>query len=61
MDFKNVTFYPEFWIDAIIYVVIGVALALLSKVVWDWKEKRRLEKEMAAYQQRKDDEAQEEG
>lgn len=61
MDFENVTFYPEFWIDAIIYVVIGVALALLSKLVWDWKEKRRLQKEMAAYQQRKEDEAQEEG
>ena len=59
MDFKNVTFYPEFWIDAIIFVVIGASLVLLSKIVWEWKEKRSLMKEMAAYQQRKDDEARE--
>lgn len=59
MDFKNMTFYPEFWIDMVVYIVIGVALVLLSKGVWEWKEKRRLEKEMAEYQQRRDDEAQE--
>lgn len=59
MDFKNLTFYPEFWIDLVVFIMLGVAMVLLSKGVWEWKEKRRLEKEMAEYQQRKDDEAQE--
>lgn len=59
MDFKNLTFYPEFWIDLVVFIMLGVALVLLSKGVWEWKEKRRLEKEMAEYQQRKDDESQE--
>lgn len=59
MDFKNITFYPEFWIDAVIFVVIAAALVLASKCIWEWKEARRLKKEMAAYQQRKEDEAQE--
>lgn len=59
MDFKNITFYPEFWIDAAIYAAVAVVLVLACKWIWDRKEERRLQKEMAAYQQRKDDEARE--
>ena len=61
MDFKNVTFYPEFWIDAVIFVVIAVALILLCSCLWDLREKRRQAKELAAHQQRREDEAQEQG
>lgn len=60
MDFENITFYPEFWIDIIVYIVVGVALVLLSKCLWDWREERRLRKETAAWQQRRDDEARDE-
>ncbi|MBQ2954743.1 MAG: hypothetical protein IJE07_14530 [Clostridia bacterium] len=58
MDFKNITFYPDFWIDAVVFVVIALGLILLSKCVWEWREKRRLQKEFAAYQQRREDEDQ---
>ena len=61
MDFKNVTFYPDFWIDAVIYVGVAVLLVFLSKWLWERREERRLKKEMAAWQQRKEDEAQEQG
>lgn len=60
MDFKNITFYPDFWIDAAIYAGVAVVLIIVSKWVWEWKEEHRLKKEMAAYQQRKEDEAREE-
>lgn len=56
MDFKNVTFYPEFWIDAAIYVGVTVALVFVSKWLWEAREARRLKKEMAEYIQRKEDE-----
>ncbi|MBQ7850311.1 MAG: hypothetical protein IJ343_11345 [Clostridia bacterium] len=56
MDFKNITFYPEFWIDAAIYVIIGVVLVLVSKWLWEYREERRLKKEMAEYIQRREDE-----
>lgn len=59
MNFKDITFYPEFWVDAVIYVVAAAALVLLSKCLWDWREKRRLAKEFAAYQQRREDEEKE--
>ncbi len=58
MDFKNVTFYPDFWVDLLVYIVVAGLLIFLSKWLWDKKEARRLKKEMAAYQQRKDDEMQ---
>lgn len=56
MDFKNVTFYPEFWIDAIIFAVLAVVLIFVSKWLWEWKEARRLKREMQEYIQRKEDE-----
>lgn len=56
MDFKNITFYPEFWIDAAIYVIVAVLLIFGSKWLWERKEARRLKKEMAEYTQRKEDE-----
>lgn len=60
MDFKNVTFYPEFWADAVIYIVVALGLVLLCSCLWDWREKRRQARELAAHQQRREDEAMEE-
>lgn len=57
MDFKNINIAPEVIADAVLYVLIGVLLCAVSKIVYDWKEKRRLKKEFAAYQQMKEDEA----
>lgn len=56
MDFKNITIFPELIEDAILYVLIAVGLCLVSKVIYDWKEKRRLAREFAEYQQKKEDE-----
>ena len=56
MDFKNITVFPELIEDAVIYVLVAVLLCLICKGVHDWKEKRRLAKEMAAYLQQKDEE-----
>ena len=56
MDFKNVTLYPEIIIDVVVYVLVGVALVVFSKWIWEWKEERRLRKEMQEYYQRKEDE-----
>ena len=56
MDFKNITIFPELIEDAVIYVLVGVLLCLACKGVYDWKEKRRLAKEMAAYLLQKDEE-----
>lgn len=56
MDFKNITLFPEFIEDVILYVLVAIALCLLSKVIHDWKEKRQLAKEVAEYRQMKDDE-----
>lgn len=56
MDFKNVTLYPEIIIDVVVYVLVGVVLVVFSKWIWEWKEERRLRKEMQEYYQRKEDE-----
>lgn len=56
MDWKNITFYPEFWIDAAIYVTVGVLLVIVSKWLWERRDERRLKKEMAEYIQQKEDE-----
>lgn len=55
MDFKNITIFPEFIEDAILYVLVAAMLCLVSKVIYDWKEKRRLAREFAEYQQMKED------
>ncbi len=60
MNFKNIEFYPEFWIDCVIFVFIAVLLCFVSKWIWEYKEEKRLLKESAEYQQRKEDEALEE-
>lgn len=56
MDFKHIKFSPEFIQDAILYILVAVALCLISKYLYDWKEKKRLAKEFAEYQQKKADE-----
>lgn len=56
MDFKNITLYPDLIIDIVIYIVLAVLLCYFSKCLYEWKEKRRLAKEFAEYQQRKEDE-----
>ncbi len=56
MDFKNITIFPEFIEDVILYILVAVALCLISKAIYDWKEKKRLAKEFAEYKQRKEDE-----
>ena len=56
MDFKEMTIYPEYITDAIIYVLVLVLLCVLSKIVYDLKENRRLKKVWADYVQRRMDE-----
>lgn len=56
MDFKEMTIYPEYITDAIIYVLVLVLLCVLSKIVYDLKENRRLKKVWADYVQRRQDE-----
>lgn len=56
MDFENITLFPELIEDLILFIIIAVLLGLVSKIIFDWKEKRRLDKEYAEYQQRREDE-----
>lgn len=56
MENKGITIYPELIEDAVLFVIIAVALCLISKTIYDWKEKRRLAKEYALYQQMKAEE-----
>lgn len=55
MDFKEMTIYPEYITDAIIYVLVLVLLCVLSKIVYNLKENRRLKKVWEAYVQRRND------
>lgn len=51
---------PEAMRDMVLYVLLLVVLCVISKVIYDLKEERRLKKEYAIYQQiRKDEEARE--
>ena len=50
---------PEAQRDLLMYVLVMVLLCAISKVIYDWKENRRLKKELAAYQQRREDEERE--
>ena len=45
--------------DAIKYILVLVLLCILSAAISKWREQRRLNKEFAAYQQRRLDEEQE--
>ena len=49
---------PDAQRDLLMYIL--VLLCAISKVVYDVKERRRLKKEFAAYEQRRSDEAAEE-
>jgi len=50
---------PEVQRDLLMYVLVMVLLCAISKVIYDWKENRRLKKEFAEYQQRREDEERE--
>lgn len=60
MDWEDIKIYPEWIQDLWKYIIVLVILCVISKLVYDWKENRRLKKEFAAYQQRRKDEEQEE-
>lgn len=48
---------PEAERDIVLYILLMVILCVISKVIYDLKENRRLKKEYAIYQQlRKDEE-----
>lgn len=48
---------PEAERDIVLYILLMVILGVISKVIYDLKENRRLKKEYAIYQQlRKDEE-----
>ena len=55
MDLKDMSIYPEYINDAIIYVLVLVLLCALSKIVYDIKENQRLKKIWAEYVQRRND------
>ena len=50
---------PDAMRDIAMYILLLVFLCAVSKVIYDLKEKRRLAKEFAEYQQRREDEEQE--
>lgn len=54
MDFKHITLFPELIEDALLYVLLAVLLCIVAKLLYDRKEKRRLAREFAEYQQRRD-------
>ena len=47
---------PDTIRDIAMYILLLVFLCAVSKVIYDLKENRRLKKEFAAYQQRREDE-----
>ena len=59
MKWEDINFYPELIHDVIMYVCVIVLLCIVSASISRWKEKRRLAKEFAEYQQRREDEEQE--
>ena len=56
MDWKDINIYPELIDDTIIYVSALAVICIISAALSRWKEHRRLKKEFAAYQQRRQDE-----
>lgn len=59
MEWKDIKISPEWIQDLWKYILVLVLLCAISKVIYDWKESRRLKKELAEYQQRRIDEEQE--
>ena len=56
MELKDIKIYPEWITDFWQYILLMVLLCAISKLVYDWKESRRLKKLYDAYQQRRMDE-----
>ncbi len=56
MKWEDINFYPELIHDAIMYVCVIALICVISAMLSKWKEKRRLKKEFAEYQQRREDE-----
>lgn len=56
MKWEDINWYPEFIHDAIIYVCVLALICIVSAALSRWKERRRLKKEFAEYQQRRNDE-----
>ena len=55
----RIEFTPDMMRDIGMYILLLVILCAVSKVIYDLKEERRLKKEFAAYQQRREDEGEE--
>lgn len=55
MDFSEVTFYPEFIQDAVIYACLFVLVIIVSRWLWNIKESRRLRKVWKEYQTKLED------
>ena len=56
MKWEDLNFYPELINDAIMYICVIALISVISAMLSKWKERRRLKKEFAAYQQRRQDE-----
>ena len=56
MKWEDINLYPELINDAIMYICVIALLCVISAMLSKWKEIRRLKKEFAEYQQRREDE-----
>ena len=56
LEWKDIKIYPEWIRDFWQYILLMVLFCAISKLVYDWKENRRLKKLYEAYQQRRKDE-----
>ena len=61
MKWEDINFYPELIHDVILYVCVIALICIVSAALSRWKERRRLKKEFAEYQQRREDEELENG
>ena len=55
-ELKDIKIYPEWIQDWWKYILVMVLICAVSKLLYHWKENRRLRKEFEAYQQRRADE-----
>lgn len=61
MKWEDINWYPELINDVMMYVCVIALLCVISAMFSKWKEHRRLKKEFAEYQQRRQDEKTERG
>lgn len=61
MELKDIKIYPEWIQDWWKYILVMALICVISALLSKWKEKRRLKKEFAEYQQRREDERKENG